>query len=87
MNLSTDAVGIGHGGPHSGVEHTLSRDVQVILVSQGPGHTAHINSAESLTVTEDLIIKNFFIVSVFHLGELTGLTMSITFVPVHVWLV
>ena len=87
-NLSTDAVGIGHLGPHSRVEHALSRDVHISFDGQGPGHTACIDPAESVTVTkENITNKNLVIMSVFHLGELTGLTMSITFVPVHVWLV
>ena len=91
-NLSTDAVWIRHLGPHSRVEDTLSRDVHIGFDGQGPGYTAYIDPTESIAVTKEterevITNKNFVIVSVFHLGELTGLTMSITFVPVHVWLV
>ena len=50
-NLSTDAVWVGHLGPHLSVEHTLGRDVHIGPGSQGPGYAAHIDSAVSIAVT------------------------------------
>ena len=51
INLSTDAVWVGHLGPHLRVEHTLARDVHIGPGRQGPGYAAHIDSAVSIAVT------------------------------------